>query len=84
MTDRKNPPGRNPELYRLATFEDILDDKIHGFYTLDGAYWRKNGKVKTWKTRPGQARVPVKFGMYAYDYVTETDIDAGILYIRIA
>lgn len=33
--------------------------------------WRRNGATKTWKTRPGEFRIPVKYGMYSYDYIDE-------------
>ena len=33
--------------------------------------WRVNGKVKTWKTRPGEYQVPLKHGMYDYDYLIQ-------------
>lgn len=33
--------------------------------------WRVNGKVKTWKTQPGRFCVPLKHGLYDYDYLTE-------------
>ena len=32
--------------------------------------WRVNGAPKTWKTRPNEVRVPVKRGLYSFDYVT--------------
>ena len=35
--------------------------------------WRVNGKVKTWKTRPDHFRVPLKYGLYGYDYLDHTD-----------
>lgn len=31
--------------------------------------WRVNGKPKTWKTRPGEVRVPIKRGLYQYGYL---------------
>ena len=37
--------------------------------------WRRNGKTQTWKTRPGDFRVPVKFGLYAYSAITHLDAD---------
>jgi hypothetical protein len=37
--------------------------------------WKVNGKPKVWKTRPDEVRVPVKYGMYSYDYLTEQDLD---------
>ena len=36
--------------------------------------WRVNGKVKTWKTRPAEVKIPIKHGLYAYDYITENDL----------
>lgn len=38
--------------------------------------WKVNGQVKTWKRDASRVQVPVKHGMYAYDYVTENDLDA--------
>ena len=37
--------------------------------------WRRNGKTQTWKTRPGEFRVPVKHGLYAYGEIRETDAE---------
>ena len=34
-----------------------------------------NGKPKTWKTRPNQVKVPVKYGLYEYFYLDENDLD---------
>ena len=31
---------------------------------------RRNGKTQTWKTRPGEFRIPVKHGMYDYGDIT--------------
>jgi len=36
--------------------------------------WRVNGKVKTWKTKPHKVSVPVKHGMYSFDYITERNL----------
>lgn len=33
--------------------------------------WRSNGKCKTWVTRPDEFRLPIKFGMYGYGYITQ-------------
>lgn len=33
--------------------------------------YRRNGATKTWVTRPLEFRVPVKFGLYEYGYLTE-------------
>ena len=36
--------------------------------------WRVNGKVKTWKRSPDRIQVPLKQGMYGFDYLTEEDL----------
>lgn len=33
--------------------------------------WRRNGATKTWKTRPNEFRIPVKWGLRDYSYITE-------------
>lgn len=37
--------------------------------------WKVNGQVKTWKRTPEKVRVPVKHGLYRYDYLTEDDLN---------
>ena len=32
---------------------------------------RRNGKTKTWKTRPAEFKIPVKRGMYEYGYIDQ-------------
>lgn len=32
-------------------------------------YCRVNGKCKTWKTRPEEFSLPVKYGLYTYFYI---------------
>jgi hypothetical protein len=32
--------------------------------------WRANGACKTWKTRPADFRLPVKWGLRSYDAIT--------------
>lgn len=36
--------------------------------------WRVNGVPKTWKRSPEKVRVPMKHGLYDFDYLTETDL----------
>lgn len=36
--------------------------------------WKVNGRVKTWVRSPERVRVPLKHGLYAYDYLTEIDL----------
>lgn len=36
---------------------------------LTGKTWRRKGKTKTWKTRPGEFKIPVKYGLYSYGVI---------------
>lgn len=52
-----------------------LDATTLVFVSIYGGHrWRKNGATKFWKTRPNEFRVPVKFGLYQYDYITQDNI----------
>ncbi len=35
---------------------------------------RRNGATKTWKTRPDEFRIPVKFGLRGYSYLEPADL----------
>lgn len=35
--------------------------------------WRANGKCQTWKTRPEEFKLPIKFGLYSYGYLTNNN-----------
>jgi hypothetical protein len=35
--------------------------------------WRRNGRTQTWQTRPAGFRIPVKYGLYSYSQIRETD-----------
>ena len=37
--------------------------------------WRVNGKVQTWKHNPEKVKVPMKRGLYSYDYLYESDLN---------
>lgn len=37
--------------------------------------WRVSGKPKTWKTRPNEVEVPIKWGMYVSAKITENDLN---------
>lgn len=32
--------------------------------------WRRNGATQTWKTRPDEFRVPIKYGLRGYSSIT--------------
>lgn len=44
-----------------------------GGVTFDREVWRRNGQTQTWKTRPGEFRIPVKYGMRNYSEITHTN-----------
>jgi hypothetical protein len=35
--------------------------------------WRRNGATQTWRTRPDEYRVPIKYGLRAYGSLTQHD-----------
>ena len=37
--------------------------------------WRRNGANKLWKRSPERFRIPIKFGLYDYAYITEDNIN---------
>jgi hypothetical protein len=56
----------------MITLEEARNLKP-GDYLVDswGKRWKVNGKVKTWVRSPEKVKVPVKHGLYSYDYITE-------------
>jgi hypothetical protein len=54
---------------------DMLYHRTHSNSDGTPMRWRVNGKPKTWKRNPERVQVPVKHGMYDYDYVTENDLN---------
>lgn len=57
----------------MITYEQALSaDEFHLAHRMKGKVhrWRRNGTTKTWKTRPGHFRIPVKYGLYQYGYIT--------------
>lgn len=42
--------------------------------------WKVNGKPKTWKTRPDEVRVPLKHGLYAFDYLDQDSLELVSLF----
>lgn len=61
--------------YPTFTREDALHaHTVHanGLFNADGTCmrYRRNGQTKTWQTRPGDYRMPVKHGMRDYAQIT--------------
>lgn len=38
--------------------------------------WRANGQLKTWKTRPDEFSLPIKYGLYGHSYLTDENAQA--------
>jgi hypothetical protein len=51
--------GRMTQDYDLNKVEAIHPNK-----------WRASGKCKTWKTRPNEFKLPIKYGLYESGYLT--------------
>ena len=47
-----------------------------GGVTISREEWRRNGQTQTWKTRPEEFRVPVKYGYSGTGQIRETDADS--------
>lgn len=58
--------------YTLAQIEKALDDGIMLARMANGRLWRcrRNGATQTWKTRPGEFRIPIKAGHNRYGQIT--------------
>jgi hypothetical protein len=52
-------------------FESLMHNNADG----TPVRWRRNGKTKTWKTRPADFRIPVKYGLYQYGYIDQDNAD---------
>lgn len=61
----------------MITLDDAKKLK-YGDVLIDdnGKRWKVNGRVKTWKRDPKRIRIPLKHGLYTYDYIDERYFDA--------
>jgi hypothetical protein len=59
----------------LAQIETLLDAHKLEAEMANGRWWsvRRNGKTKTWKTRPSEFSIPVKAGLRSYAYITQSN-----------
>lgn len=55
-----------------CTMEDILH--LDAIRTPTGQRYRRNGATMRWKTSSTRFRIPLKYGMYVYGALTDTDI----------
>ena len=68
----------------MITFEQACSAdrfELLNYFNADGSRkrWRRNGKTKVWKTRPGHFRTPVKHGLYDYGYIDHTNADQFVV-----
>jgi hypothetical protein len=58
------------------TLEEAKQLKFHQTVIGKGNIrWRVNGKVKLWKRSPEKVLVPLKFGLYKFDYIIESNLE---------
>ena len=63
------------EQAKKLTHGDILHHKVNKNSDGTPQRWRVNGKVKLWKRSPNKVKVPLKYGLYRFDYLTENELD---------
>lgn len=49
-----------------------------GGVTVKQEVWRRSGQTKTWKTRPDDFEIPVKFGLYRSARITHRDTNVHV------
>lgn len=71
----------------MITYEQALEaDQFHyngctrdtgkrGGEKLHIEHWRRNGQTSTWKRSPGRFLVPIKYGMYGYSHINNSNAD---------
>ncbi len=59
-------------------FEIALDTGRVRVRMSNGNLWscRRNGRTQTWKTRPNDFRIPIKYGFKEYGQVTQDSINS--------
>lgn len=64
------------------TIETALDAGKVEVAMNSGRWWRlrRNGKTQTWKTRPGEFRIPVKAGLRACGEITDVNMADNTLF----
>ena len=61
----------------MITKEQAMTENIFTHCTAKNTtgrvHCRRNGKTKIWVRNPEQVKIPVKYGMYDYFYIDETN-----------
>jgi photosystem II stability/assembly factor-like uncharacterized protein len=65
-----------PRTYSLEEIERALAQGLLKVLAPNGNFWstRRNGATQTWKTRPGEYRIPLKAGFRSYGEITHKTI----------
>lgn len=60
-------------MFTLERIERELDAGQIKARAHNGNFWscRRNGRTQTWKTRPGEFRIPVKIGFRGHGAITQ-------------
>ena len=58
--------------------EKMLDARRITILQPSGRTWscRRNGATKTWKTRPNDFCIPIKFGFKSYGYIDQDNLNS--------
>jgi len=84
-TTEPGEPGE-PSVYAGPTIDDLkAATGFHARYHLIGGTtschkWRLNGRIQTWKRDANRVRIPVKFGLYSYDAITQSEVGNKTLF----
>lgn len=63
------------EKAKLLCPGDVILDAIYKNADGTPARWKVNGKVKEWKRDPSKISIPLKYGLWTYDYLTEHNLE---------
>ena len=65
-----------PRTYTLEEIERTLSQGLLKVQAPNGNFWsaRRNGATKTWVTRPGEWRIPLKIGFKGYGEITHQNV----------
>lgn len=65
---------------KTLTHNDTLYHRVNRNADGSAQRWRVNGRVKIWKRSPDRVQVPVKYGLYSFDYIDENTLELVSLY----
>lgn len=54
---------------------DVIHSEVNRNSKGECQRWRTNGRVKRWKRQPNRIEVPMKYGLWGYDYLRNEDLN---------